>query len=117
MKSGDLIAVDNNLYDYIGYDEEIKMHKVAVVDIDEEGYLTNTHIPWYFTDKEISNTNIELTEAQWLGVVEHLIRQDYDFNEEEISEAAEDIVCRCFVVTGIPKFEELIKYIYDYMNR
>ena len=117
MKPGDLIAVNNELYDYIGYDEGIKMHKVSVVDIDEEGRLTNTHITWYFTEKELSRDEIQLTEPQWLGLIEHLIRQDYDMTDEEITDATEDIVCRCFAVTGIPKFKELIKYIYDYMNR
>lgn len=117
MKPGDLIAVNGNLYDYIGIDEDTKMHKVSVVDIDEEGLLTNTHNTWYFTDEELSNRGINLTQEQWIGLTEHLIRQDYDLTEEEITDAAEDIVLRCFTVTRIPLVEELPNYIAIYMDR
>ena len=115
LKAGDLIAVDGNLYDYVGYEEGI--HKVAVVDIDEEGILTNTHNTWYFTDEELSNRGIDLTQKQWIGLTEHFIRQDYDLTEEQIKDAAEDIVCRCFATTRIPLVEELPNYIATYMNR
>ena len=117
MKQGQLIAVNGNLYDYIGYDEEIKQHKVAVVDIDEEGILTNTHSTWYFTDEELSNRGINLTDKQWVGLIEHFIRQEYDLTEEEIKDASEDIVYRCFTVTRIPFVEELPNYIAIYMDR
>lgn len=116
-KEGQLIAVNGNLYDYIGIDEEIKMHKVAVVEIDEEGILTNTHNTWYFTDEELSNRGINLTQKQWIGLIEHFIRQEYDLTDEEINDAVEDIVCRCFSVTRIPLVEELPNYIAIYMNR
>lgn len=117
MRPGDLIAVNGNLYDYVGYDKEINQHKVAVVDIDEDGILVNTHSTWYFTDEELSNRGIDLTEKQWIGLTEHFIRQEYDIAEEEIKEAAEDIVCRGFAVTRIPLVEELPNYIAIYMDR
>ena len=115
MKQGDLIAVNNNLYEYGGIQEGL--HKVYVIDIDEEGILTHTCIPWYVTDEEISNRGIELTQRQWLGLTEHFIRQEYDLADEEIQEIAEDIVYRCFAVTRKPLVEELPMYITLYMNR
>lgn len=118
MKPGDLIAVDNHLYDYICYDEEMKGHRVSEVDIDEDGNLTNTHILWYFTDEELSKGNKpNLTEKQWCGIVETLLRNDYDLTEEEIQDAAEDIVCREFAILGVPTVEELNRRIETYMNR
>lgn len=63
MKTGDLIAVNGNLYEYGGiedasYSKGIKYHKVYVVDI-EEGILTSTGITCYFTDEELSNRGID----------------------------------------------------------
>ena len=122
MKIGDLIAVKGNLYEYGGieegyYSKGFTHHKVYEVDIDEDGILTATGRTWYFTDEELSNRGIDLTEKQWLGLTEHFLRQDYDLTEEEISETAEDIVCRCFAVTRIPLVEELLNYIAIYMDR
>ena len=122
MKIGDLIAVNGNLYEYGGienaeYSKGLTLHKVYVVDIDEEGILTSTGITWYFTDEELSNRGIDLTEEQWIGLVKHFLRQDYDLTEEEIEDAANDIVCRCFAVTRIPLVEELPNYIAIYENR
>lgn len=118
MKAGDLIAVNDNLYDYVGFDEEARAYKVAVVDIDEDGNLTNTHNTWYLTEKELDDgfNKIALTEDQWYGVVAHIIRQNHDVTEEEIDEATEDIVGRCFRM-NMPQFNELEEYIACYMNR
>lgn len=115
MKQGDLIAVNGVLYEYGGIED--KLHKVYVVDIDEEGILTATHNSWYLTDAELSNRGINLTQNQWIGLTEHFLRQDYDLTEEEIKDAAEDIVCRCFAITRIPMVEELPNYIAIYMDR
>lgn len=122
MKQGDLIAVNGNLYEYGGieeteYSKGLTFHKVYVVDIDEYGILTATGITWCLTDEELSNRGIELTEKQWLGLTEHFIRQDYDLTEEEIKDAAKEIVCRCFATTRIPLVEELPNYIAVHMNR
>ena len=121
MKQGDLIAVNGVLYEYgelekVKYLKE-KMHKVYEVDIDEEGILTATHNSWYLTDAELSNRGIDLTENQWIGLTEHFLRQDYDLTEEEVKDAAEDIVCRCFATTRVPMVEELPNYIAIYMDR
>ncbi len=114
MKAGDLIAVSGNLYEYIGYEEEI--HKVYDVEIDEKGILTVYGVK-SFSDEELSNRGIHLTEQQWIGLTEYFIRQEYDLTEEEISKTAEDIVCRCFPQSRIPLVEELPNYIAIYMNR
>ena len=122
MKIGDLIAVNGNLYEYGGieeadYTKNLKLHKVYDVDIDEEGILTSIGSTWYFTDEELSNRGIDLTEEQWIGLVKHFLHQDYDLTEEEIEDAANDIVCRCFTITRIPLVEELPNYIALYENR
>lgn len=123
MKPGDLIAVNGSLYEYGGieeayYTKDLKLHKVYVVDIDEDGNLTNTHIPCYFTDEELTEgTKPPLTVKQWCGIVETLIRNDYDLTEEEIETAAEDIVCREFTILGVPTVEELNRRIETYMDR
>lgn len=117
MKSGDIIAVNGNIYEYHKYYEGLKFHVVAEIDIDEEGILTSTHGLTHFTDEELSNRGINLTQQQWIGLTEHFIRQDYDLTEEEIKDAAEDIVHRCFAVTRIPLVEELPNYIAIYMDR
>lgn len=45
--------VNNNLWLYEGYDTDIKMHKVIVVD-EDDGYYTNTNITCYLTDEELA---------------------------------------------------------------
>ena len=122
MKTGDLIAVEGNLYEYGGiekaeYSKELTLHKVYIIDIDEEGILTSTGITSYLTNEELSNRGIDLTEAQWIGLVKHFLRQDYDLTEEEMEDAANEIVCRCFTITRIPLVEELPNYIAIYMDR
>jgi hypothetical protein len=57
------------------------------------------------------------TNKQWLGITETLIRNDYDLTEEEIQDAAEDIVYREFAILGVPTVEELNRRIETYMNR
>lgn len=120
-KEGTIIAVNGNLYEYgckekADYFNEI-LHKVYDIEIDEDGILTATYRSWYLTDAELSNRRIDLTEKQWIGLTEHFIREEYDLTEEEIHEAAEDIVCRCFAVTRRPLVEELPNYIAFYMDR
>lgn len=117
MKSGDLIAINGSLYEYGSYDEKGKLHIAFVIDIDEDGRLTHTYNGWYFTDEELANNKIDLTLNQWCGLVAHFIREDYDLTEEEIEDAADDIVCRCLSVTGVPLVEELPNYIAEYMDR
>lgn len=121
-KEGQLIAVNGNIYEYGGeenadFTKDLKLHKVYVVDIDEDGNLTHTHRSDYLTTEELSNKEIHLTQDQWHRIVEQLIRYEYaDLTEEAITDATEDIVGRCFAY-GIPKFDELEAYIACYMNR
>lgn len=124
LRQGQLIAVNGNLYEYGGYDKEFKVHLVYEVEIDEDGNLTATYVERAFTDEELSNRGINLTQKQWLGIVEYMLRNDYawskvlyNLTEEEITEAAEDIVFRCFTVTRPPLVEELPNYIETYMDR
>jgi hypothetical protein len=111
-----LITVHGDLYDHLGYDEEGRLHKVTLVDIDEDGNLTNTGITWYFDDEELKDNRAKFTQTQWIGIVKHFIRQNHELEEDQISDAAEDIVCRCFVY-GIPTVEELPEYIAEYLDR
>lgn len=116
MKQGDIIAVNGNLYEYgelVG-----TVHKVYVIDIDEDGNLTHTHSTWYFTDKELTQGNKpDFTNKQWCRIAETIIRNDYDLTDEEIIDAAEDIVYREFAILGVPTVEELNRRIETYMNR
>lgn len=119
IKQGQLIAVYNRLYEYVEFDEVAKVHLVSEVDIDCEGFLTATLITNYYYPEQLAEgfNKINLTKDQWYGVVGHFIREgDFDLNEEEIDEATEDIVGRCFAY-GIPKFDKLEEYIAEYMNR
>lgn len=113
-KQGQLIAVNGKIYEYIR--KETNFHRVAEVEIDEDGYLTATLVEQAFTTEELKDDTIHLTKDQWYGIVAHFIRQDYDFEAEEIEEVTEDIVDRCFAY-GIPKIHELSEYIADYLNR
>lgn len=121
-KEGTIIAVNGNLYEYgciedADYTKDLKLHKVYEIDIDDEGHLTPTYITDYFTTEELSNNEIHFTKEQWYGIVEHFLRYDYDdLEEDEILNATEDIVGRCFAY-GRPKIEELSEYIADYMIR
>jgi hypothetical protein len=115
-KQGQLVAINGAIYEYGNHDEQFKVHVVNEVEIDDDGNLTATYVERAFTDAELSNQEISLTQKQWFGLVELLIRQYYDLTDEEITDATEDIVGRCFAY-GIPKIHELVDYIADYMNR
>ena len=115
MKKGTLISIGGNIYEY---DYKGEMYHIAYeVLIDEDGHLTPTYTPMAFTDEELKNTETQFTVQQLYGIVEHFIRQDYDYlTEEQINTAVEDIVDRCFVM-NMPEFNEIQEYIACYMNR
>ena len=117
-KQGQLIAINGNIYEYVKYDDVANVYLVSEVGIDCDGMLTSTHILSYFyLEQFIEGYNeINLTKDQWYGVVAHIIRQNHDVTEEEIEEATEDIVGRCFRM-NMPQFNELEDYIACYMNR
>lgn len=116
-EKGQLIAVDGVIYEYDGIEAD-GLHRVYVIDIDEEGILTHTYNSWYLTDEELTTgfNKINLTQKQWCGVVSLLLREKLKYSEEIITEAAEDIVYRCFAIS-MPKFDELQDYIDCYMDR
>ena len=116
MKAGDLVLANGKIYEYVRWVDEHKLHEGVIVEIDEEGILTNTYIPNYFTSEELENNQATFTEDQWYGIVSHIIRQNHDVTEEEIAEATEDIVGRCFII-NMPEFNELEEYIACYMDR
>lgn len=121
-KEGQLIAVNGNIYEYGGIEDadftkDLKLHKVYIIDIDEDGNLTHTQSSDYLTTEELNNNEVSFTQKQWCGIVEQLIRYEYtDLSEEEITDATEDIVYRCFGFV-MPSFSKLSEYIADYMNR
>ena len=116
-KRGQLIAVNEGIYEYSHYDVKTNLHTTTEVEIDEDGHLCSTFHFYAFTPEELENNKINLTEKQWYGVVECIIRNNHDLTEEEIAEATDEIVGRCFSVTGIPRFDTLEDYIAEYMNR
>ena len=94
------------------------MHKVSIVDIDEEGLLTATGITHYISEEDMKNNrDITLTMKQWVGLITQFLTSLHGLTDEKAKEAAEDIVCRCFIITGAPKIEELNKYLKNYLNR
>lgn len=113
-KAGQIIAVNGAIYEYM--QKLGNLHTVSEIEIDEEGILTATYRYHLVTDEDLTHDEVHFTKDQWYGIVEHFIRQAYDLTEEEISEATEDIVGRCFAY-GISKIHELPEYIADYMNR
>lgn len=115
-KQGQLIAVNGKIYEYDRYDANLKIHIAVEIEVDERGHLTCTYIPFAFTSKELESDNTVFTTSQYLGIVDCLIRSKYDLTNEEIDDATEDIVGRCFAY-GIPKMHELEDYIAEYMNR
>lgn len=117
LQRGQIIAVNGILHEYVEFNETIKMHKVAVVEIDEDGILTSTHSPWYFTTEELKNNEVHFTTKQWCGIVRMLINEQYVLTEEGIDDAVNDIVCREFAILGEPTLEELYQRIEDYMDR
>ena len=119
MEQGQLIAVDGKLYEYVRWVEKFKTHEVAIVEVDEDGMLTATYIHDYIKPDKMAEGigKANFTKEQWYGIVGHFIREgNFHLNEEEIEDATEDIVERCFVYE-IPKFHELPNYIAEYMNR
>lgn len=119
MNEGQLVAVNGRIYEYVGFDEDLRMHRLSEIELDEDGHLTATYAVCYMADKEfaLSEDGTDyFTNKQWYGIVEHFIRQDYDLTDEAITDATEDIVDRCFIY-GIPHIHELADYIADYMNR
>ena len=118
MKQGTIVAVNGKIYEYDRYDEQLKIHIMTEIDIDSEGFLTQTYIPCAFTDAEFTFNEVPcFTNDQWYGIVAHFIREgDFDLNDEEMDEATEDIVDRCFAY-GVPKIHELPNYVAEYMNR
>lgn len=115
--AGTMVAVNGNIYEYMTYDYNLQMHKLSEIDIDEEGHLTPTYGLYYMPADEFAfSGDGDFTDKQWHGIVDCLIRRDYDLTNEEIDDAVEDIVDRCFVY-GIPYMHELEGYIAEYMNR
>lgn len=49
--------------------------------------------------------------------VKKIITDNYNLSEKDVEIATQDIVERCFVITGVPKDEELLDYIAEYLDR
>lgn len=113
-----LIAINNRIYDYDKFDDDSGMHRVYEVDVDEEGWLTATYIPNFISDEEFrNNKGINLTCKQWVGIIKQMLTHLHNLDDDKAEDAANDIVCRCFVSTGVPKFEGLNEYLKNYLNR
>ena len=49
--------------------------------------------------------------------VKKIITDNYNLSKKDIETATQDIIERCFVITGVPKDEELFDYIAEYLDR
>ena len=117
MLQGQIIAINGNLYEYGHYDKDAKRHIAYLVEIDEDGGLTATYDAYAFTDEELLDNKIDLTEAQWGGLVYRYLADNDELTTEEMDDIIHDVSRRCFAVTGAPKVHELPEYIAEYMNR
>ena len=112
----DLIVIKGNLYSYGWWDEHLQMHYVGVVDIDEDGILTSTCIPEYFTEEEMQEgKEMNLTQKQWVGIVEFFLRNDFGISCDACPSIAENIV-RDFIEEP-PLLENLLEHISKYLKR
>lgn len=113
-----LRSINNQLYIYEGFNERHQLHILSEVLLDDDGIMTATHSPVYFTTEALTHDDISwITLDQWYGIVEAFIRNYHDYlDEEEILNATEDIVNRAFRY-GIPKMHELYDYINDHLDR
>ena len=112
-----LLVIHGNLYSYWQWEEDIKMHKVMEVDIDEEGRLTATYIPAFFSEKEMEEgKEMKLTPKQWLGLTKFLI-QDFYFPEEEKYEKEAEKLLKNFFLSSSHLVEELPKFIKTYFEK
>ena len=114
---GQLIAYNDSLYIYEGYNEKADSHTIAIVDCDDKGNLIATGIEFDVSSKELSEgeNKISLTEKQYHGIV-FTLAVDYGCSEEDAEIAADDIVCRSFAIV-FPKFNDLESYVRRYLNR
>ena len=93
------------------------MHKVEVIDIDEDGILTSTGIPEFFSEKEIKEgKEMILTRKQWVGLTEFFIRNSLSPKKEEWEEKVEEIVNE-FLLFPIPLVENLKEFVEDYFKK
>ena len=115
----DIHSINNQLYIYEGFDENLKLHKCSEVMLDRDGNITATLILAYFNDEELTHDSIDwITKKQWYGIVEAFIHYYHNgyLTPEEITDATEDIVGRSFAY-GIPKMHELYDYINEHLDR
>ena len=49
--------------------------------------------------------------------VKKIITDNYNLSKKDTEIATQDIIERCFVITGVPKDEELFDYIAEYFDR
>ena len=49
--------------------------------------------------------------------VKKIITDNYNLSKKDIETATQDIIERCFVITGVSKDEELFDYIAEYLDR
>lgn len=107
-KEGTIIAINGNLYEYGGeenadFTKDLKLHKVYVIDIDDEGNLTHTNSTDYFATEELKNDNVDFTEEQWHRIVEQFIRYDSPTSPKRKSPMQPMTSCSDALLTESPK--------------
>ena len=107
-----LIAVNEQIYNYIKRDEGINI--VEIVNIDDDGILTYTGNKISLKDSELYPRGIKLTHKQWRGLVEQTLAE-YHLQREEFKKAVDDIMDKLFIRE--PVLEELDMLVFFYVNR
>ena len=111
-RTGNIIAVNEQIYNYIRRDEGINI--VEIVNIDDDGILTYTGEQKCLKDSELYPRGIKLTYKQWQGFVEQTLKE-YHLQREEFKKAVDDIMDKLFIRE--PVLEELDMLVFFYINR
>lgn len=115
MKQGQIIAIKGNLFEYGGVEpcaySKGHLHKVYEIDVDEDGVLTATSRTDFYVDEDLKNNEVKFTKTQWYGVIELLVRQNYNFTDGEVENLVKRVVEEDFA-NGVPKtLEKAEEYI------
>lgn len=115
MKQGQIIAINGNLFEYGGIEpcsySKGYLHKVCEIDVDEDGVLTATSRTDFYVDEDLKNNEVKFTKPQWYGVIELLVRQNYDLTDGEVENLVKQVVEEDFA-NGVPNtLEKAEEYI------
>jgi len=121
VKKGKIISINGNLFEYGGIEpcEYSKgyLHKVYEIDVDEDGVLTATSRTDFYVDEDLKNNEVKFTKPQWYGVIELLVRQNYNLTDGEVENLVKRVVEEGFANGEPNTIEEAEKCISARVNK